>query len=73
MCLSGSRVGVGAWGVQAQQHLPCPYCSFIPWEEEHGVGGDISRDLHALTLRQGHVLPQWSSGTFASKLLATEG
>lgn len=36
-------------------------------------GGDISRDLHALTLQQGHVLPQWSSDTFASKLLATEG
>lgn len=50
----------------SHQARMCTSCSsFIPWEKEHG--GLISRDLHALTLLQGHALPWWSSDTFASK------
>lgn len=66
MSLSGSRVGVGSWGV-----LSCPHDSFIPREEEHG--GHISRGLRGLPLLQGHALPQWSSDTSASKPLAAGG
>lgn len=69
----------GPWYIQAHQHhslnlLPsgdvCPLSLILIYpmgEGALGVGGLVSRDLHALTLLQRHAQPQWSSDTFASE------